>query len=64
MLILSRKFGETIKIGNDVEIIVSRISGNRVEIGIDAPQHVHIRRGELDAIDRGGRDRDASKSPT
>lgn len=64
MLILSRKMGETIKIGPDVEVIVSRISGNRVTIGIDAPRNVHVVRGEIEHIPKrseGGRDGEAQK---
>lgn len=48
MLVLSRKIGDTIRIGDDIEIVVSRISGNRVTIGIDAPKDVRILRGEVE----------------
>ena len=47
MLVLSRHASETIRIGDDIVVSVQRISGNRVIIGIDAPQEVAIRRGEL-----------------
>ena len=47
MLVLSRKAGEEIIIGDQVRIIVNRVSGNRVTIGIQAPSDVHIIRGEL-----------------
>lgn len=47
MLVLSRKVGEEILIGDNVRLIVNRVSGNRVTIGIDAPKNVHIVRGEL-----------------
>lgn len=46
MLVLSRKCGEEIKIGNDVVIRVVRTQGGRVQIGVSAPQHVTIRRSE------------------
>ncbi|MCO6458208.1 MAG: carbon storage regulator [Pirellulaceae bacterium] len=49
MLVLSRKLGERICIGNDVTISVVKISGNRVRIGIEAPDHVEVLRGELHA---------------
>lgn len=47
MLVLSRKVGEKIVIGDNITITVSRIAGNRVTLGIDAPSDVHILRGEL-----------------
>ena len=47
MLVLSRHASETIRIGDNIVVSVQRISGNRVIIGIDAPQEVAIRRGEL-----------------
>ena len=50
MLVLSRKAGEEIIIGDNIKLVVNRISGNRVTIGIQAPKDVHIVRGELDPI--------------
>lgn len=47
MLVLSRKQGETICIGNDIEISVSQVSGKRVKLAISAPRDVSIRRSEL-----------------
>jgi carbon storage regulator len=49
MLVLSRKIGEKIVIGSDVTITVVAVQGNKVRIGIDAPDHVTILRGELTA---------------
>ncbi len=48
MLVLSRKVGDSIKIGDNIEIVVNRISGNRVTIGVDAPKDVRILRGEVE----------------
>jgi len=48
MLVLSRKRGQTVIIGDDIKITVQRVSGNRVTLGIEAPDHVHILRGELE----------------
>src|SRR5262245_22631900 len=48
MLVLSRKRGQTLVIGDDIRVVVQRINGNRVTLGIEAPAHVHILRGELD----------------
>ena len=50
MLVLSRKVGEEIAIGSDVRVVVHRISGNRVTIGIEAPSEVPILRGELEPL--------------
>ena len=47
MLVLSRKQGETISIGGGIEVTVLSTSGNRVRLGIAAPQDVNIVRKEL-----------------
>ena len=51
MLVLSRKAGESIRIGDDLVVTVTRVRGNRVQISIDAPREVAIRRGELAPLD-------------
>jgi len=47
MLVLSRKAGETIWIGEDVEIVISEVKGDQVKIGIRAPRNIEVIRGEL-----------------
>lgn len=47
MLVLSRKVGETIWIGEDVEIFISEVKGEQVKIGIRAPRNIEVVRGEL-----------------
>lgn len=47
MLILTRKQGESFMLGEDIEICVSEISGDRIRIAIDAPKDVKILRKEL-----------------
>ena len=47
MLILTRKNGEEILIGENIRLVVMKIEGNRIKLGLDAPQDVPIRRGEL-----------------
>jgi carbon storage regulator len=47
MLVLSRKEGEKLVIGDNISLVVSKISGNRVTLGIEAPADVKIFRGEL-----------------
>lgn len=47
MLVLSRRSGETIELGSEISVEVICVQGNRVRIGIRAPKHVRIIRGEL-----------------
>lgn len=47
MLILTRRVGETIVIGDDVVVTVLGIKGNQVRIGINAPKDVSVHREEI-----------------
>lgn len=47
MLVLTRKIGEKILIGNDVAVTITKIQGNRVWIGLEAPASVKILRDEV-----------------
>ena len=47
MLVLTRKLQETIQIGDQVTIHILRVKGNTVRLGIDAPRHIRVIRGEL-----------------
>ncbi|MCB5934580.1 carbon storage regulator CsrA [Caldibacillus thermoamylovorans] len=47
MLILARKKGEAIQIGNEIEITIISIQGDQVKIGIDAPKTVEVYRKEI-----------------
>src|SRR5688572_17213014 len=47
MLVLSRKVNEKLVIGDNITVVVSRVAGNRVTLGIEAPHDVRIVRGEL-----------------
>lgn len=47
MLILTRRVGETLKIGDDVNVTVLGVKGNQVRIGVDAPKHVSVHREEI-----------------
>ncbi|MBT3308358.1 MAG: carbon storage regulator CsrA [Gammaproteobacteria bacterium] len=47
MLILTRRVGETVRIGDDVSITVLGVKGNQVRIGIDAPREVAVHREEI-----------------
>lgn len=50
MLVLSRKVGEQIQIGPEIKLTVVEIDGNRIKLGIDAPEAVRIFRAELMAF--------------
>jgi carbon storage regulator len=53
MLVLSRQRDETIMIGDDIEITVVDIRGEKVRLGINAPPHIPVHRKEVyDAIKR------------
>jgi carbon storage regulator len=47
MLVLTRKAGENVFIGQDIVISVVRTRGGRVRLGIEAPRTLSIRRGEI-----------------
>lgn len=47
MLVLSRRVGEKIEIGNGITVTVLRVTGKSVRIGIEAPECVSIRRSEI-----------------
>jgi carbon storage regulator len=50
MLVLSRKECEAVHIGPDIVITVVRLGRGRVQLGIDAPPHVRIRRDEIGSL--------------
>ncbi|WP_188206708.1 carbon storage regulator CsrA [Alkalibacillus aidingensis] len=47
MLVLTRKPGESIKIGDDIELKILSIDGDQIKLGIDAPRNVDIHRKEI-----------------
>jgi carbon storage regulator len=47
MLILTRRLGQTILIGDDIEVTIKAIQSNQVRVGIQAPNDVKILRDEL-----------------
>ncbi len=47
MLILTRKLGEVIRIGNDITVTVLGVNGQQVRLGIDAPKGVPVDREEI-----------------
>ncbi len=47
MLILTRKSGESLMIGEDISVTVLGVKGNQVRIGIDAPKDISVHREEV-----------------
>jgi carbon storage regulator len=47
MLILTRRLGESIRIGDDITVLITGVDQNKVKIGITSPRHIPIYREEL-----------------
>lgn len=54
MLILTRKPGDTIRIGSDIEVTLLTVEGNQVHLGVQAPPEVAVHREEVLARVRHG----------
>lgn len=64
MLVLSRKTDQSIIIGEDIEVHVTRIDGDVVKLGIQAPRHVSVHRKEVFEAIRQSNKEAASASPS
>ncbi len=53
MLILTRKVGETIRISDDIVIVIMGLDSDQVRLGIDAPKYLRIERGERRSVQDG-----------
>ncbi len=63
MLILTRRVGETVMIGDDITVTVLGVKGNQVRVGVNAPKDVAVHREEIfERIKREG-DQDSSSAP-
>lgn len=47
MLILTRKLGEVIAVGDDIKIVILDIKGRQVRLGVEAPRHTKVYREEI-----------------
>jgi carbon storage regulator len=61
MLILTRRVGETVMIGNEVTVTVLGVKGNQVRIGVNAPKDVAVHREEI--YERIKREEDGGQAP-
>jgi len=52
MLILTRKQGESITIGNDIKVTILDVKGKYVRVGVEAPRDLAVHRQEIPAIDK------------
>jgi len=65
MLILTRRVGETLMIGDNVSVTVLRVKGNQVRLGVNAPKDVSIHREEIfEKIQQEGEGGDATTEET
>ncbi len=61
MLILTRKVGESVLIGDGIKVSILAVKGNQVRVGIDAPKEVSVHREEVRArLDAEGQNRGES----
>lgn len=64
MLVLSRQKDESIIIGDDVEVIIVDVRGDKVRLGITAPKNISVHRREVyEAIQREKKEKQASAKP-
>jgi carbon storage regulator len=61
MLILTRRAGEAVRIGDEIEVTVMAVNGSQVRIGISAPRDIAVDREEI--AERKRRDREAAGLP-
>lgn len=63
MLIVSRKISESIFIGDDIEVMVTRVKGGNVSLGVSAPSYILVRRNRTSPDDPAGEDEAGSSDP-
>jgi carbon storage regulator len=63
MLILTRRVGETVMIGNEVTVTVLGVKGNQVRIGVNAPKDVAVHREEIYERIKREQDQDPASAP-
>ena len=63
MLILTRRVGETLMVGDEVTVTVLGVKGNQVRIGVNAPKEVEVHREEVYARIQQEREKEHLNSP-
>jgi len=63
MLVLGRRTGENIRIGDDIKVIVLEVRGGQIKLGIEAPLHIQVHREEIYERIQRQNQRAASMSP-
>lgn len=63
MLVLSRKETQRIRVGDSIVVTVVKIAGDKVRVGIEAPNDVLVLRDELEAWEAPGGDKLAAEGP-
>jgi len=61
MLVLRRKVGERIIIGDSIEVTILRVRGGKVRLGFTAPQSVRVDRAEALRVDQANTDNEAER---
>jgi carbon storage regulator len=64
MLILTRRVGETVMIGNEVTVTVLGVKGNQVRVGVNAPKDVAVHREEIYERIKREQDQDGNLAPS
>ena len=64
MLVLSRKIGEALRIGEDIELVILDVNRGQVRIGIEAPKSTNIVRSELLNRTQGNASEESAKQDT
>ena len=62
MLVLSRKTGERVQIGDDIVVTIVRVGPNSVRLGIEAPRDVSVLRDELQSVNNGPNSQDPTST--